>query len=76
MLEAAGNVARVLKEPEPYVWITEFQDYAPEYTLYVFINDIKELPQIDSELHKAVLETCRTNNIDLSTPVLLRQIQD
>lgn len=76
LLEAAGKVPRVLKEPKPYVWITKFQNYAVEYTLYAFINDIKGLPEIDAELHRTVLETCKRNKIDISTPLLLRQIQD
>lgn len=76
LLEAADKVPRVLKEPEPYVWITDFQDYAVEYTLYVFIDDIKGLPEIDAELHQAVLETCTRRNIDISTPLLLRQIKE
>ena len=76
LLEAARKVSRVLEEPEPYVWITKFQDYAVEYTLYVFINHIKGLPEIDAELHKAVFETCKKHKIDISTPILLRQIQD
>jgi len=76
LLEAAGKVPRVLKEPKPYVWITKFQSYAVEYTLYAFINDIEGLPEIDAELHRTVLETCKSHNIDISTPLLLRQIQD
>ncbi len=76
LLEAADKVSRVLKEPKPYVWITKFQNYAVEYTLYVFINDIKGLPEIDAELHRTVLETCKRHKIDISTPLLLRQIQD
>lgn len=76
LLEAAGKVPRVLKEPQPYVRIMGFQNYAVEYTLYTFINDIKALAEIDAELHKSVLETCKSHNIDISTPLLLRQIQD
>jgi len=49
LLEAAGKVPRVLEEPKPYVWITRFQNYAVEYTLYAFINDINGLPEIDAE---------------------------
>jgi len=74
LLEAADAVPRVLKEPKPYVWVTDFQDYAPEYTLYVFIDDVGGLPEIDSELHKAVLDTCRVHSIDISTPMLLKQV--
>jgi small-conductance mechanosensitive channel len=76
LLEAANNVPRVLKDPKPYIWITKFQNYAVEYTLYIFISDIKGLPEIDAELHKSVLEACKKNNIDISTPLLLRQVQD
>ena len=73
LLEAASKVKRVLKEPKPYVWITKFQNYAVEYNLYVFINDIKRLPEIDAELHRKVLETCKEHRIDISTPLLLKQ---
>ena len=76
LLEAAGKISRVLEEPKPYVWITKFQNYAVEYTLYVFINDIKGLPEIDAELYRTVFETCRRHKIDISTPLLLRQIRD
>ena len=74
LLEAANKVNGVLKEPKPYVWITKFQNYAVEYNLYVFINNIKRLPEIDAELHKKVLETCKAYKIDISTPLLLKQL--
>ncbi len=76
LLEAAGKVQGVLQKPEPYVWITKFQNYAVEYDLYVFINDIKRLPEIDAELHRKVLETCKMHEIDISTPMLLKQLKD
>lgn len=76
LLEAAEKTPRVLKEPKPYVWITKFQNYAVEYTLYAFVNDIKGLPEIDAELRRTVFETCKRHKIDISTPLLLRQIQD
>jgi len=74
LLESADQVPRVLKEPKPYVWITKFQNYAVEYVLYVFINDIKGLPEIDAELHRIVLETCKSHNIDISTPTLIKPV--
>jgi small-conductance mechanosensitive channel len=75
LLEAAEGVQGVLAEPKAYVWITGFGNYAVEYTLYVFINDIRRLPEIDAELHRNVLETCKKHEIDISTPLLLRQIE-
>ncbi len=76
LLEAAEKVHGVLRAPRPYVWITEFQNYAVEYNLYVFISDIRRLPEIDAELHRRVLETCREHGIDISTPLLLKQLKE
>jgi small conductance mechanosensitive channel len=74
LLEAATLVEAVLKSPEPYVWITNFGDFAVEYTLYVFINRIKLLPEIDANLKRTVLETCRRHKIDISTPRLVQRV--
>jgi small conductance mechanosensitive channel len=74
LLEAARLVSGVLDEPEPYVWITDIQSYAVEYTLYAFIDDAKALPEIDAELHRSVLLTCGKHDIDISTPMLVRQV--
>ena len=75
LLEAASKVPGVVPEPEPYVWITDFQSYAVEYTLYVFITDVKRLREIEADLRSSVLETCKERDIDISTPLLLRQLQ-
>ena len=74
LLESAEKLLKkndILKEPKPYVWITKFGNYAIEYTLYTFINEIKRLPEIDSNIKKIVLETCRNKGIDISTPTIL-----
>ncbi len=78
LLEAAREVPRVLEKPEPYVRITQFQNYAVEYTLYVFLNQVKKLREIDAEIFESVLETCRKNKLDISTPSLhvIRRIDD
>lgn len=75
LLAAASKVDEVLKQPKPYVWIASFQSYAVEYVLYVFINDIKRLQEIDAKLHREVLVTCKEHRIDISTPLLLRQLR-
>jgi len=74
LLEAASKVDGVLKDPKPYVWITEFGAFAIEYTLYVFVNQIKRLRKIDADLKRTVLETCKRHEIDISTPQLLRRV--
>ena len=74
LLEAASKVEGVLKDPKPYVWITEFGAFAIEYTLYVFVNQIRSLRKIDANLKRTVLETCRRHEIDISTPQLFRRV--
>jgi small conductance mechanosensitive channel len=79
LLEAANRLVEMkdaLKEPKAYVWVTKFGNYAVEYTLYVFIQDIKRLPEIDSSLKRTVLETCKQHGIDISTPTIIRSVKD
>ena len=76
LLEAASKVEEVLKDPKPYVWTTNFGDFAVEYTLYAFINDVKRLPEIDANLKKTVLETCKRHKIDISTPRLVQRVEN
>jgi len=74
LLGAASKLDFILQDPEPYVWISKFHDYAVEYRLFVFITDIKNLPLIESELHKVVLDACNENHIDIRTPLLHKEI--
>lgn len=79
LLEAANRLVEMkdaLKEPKAYVWVTKFGNYAVEYTLYVFIQDIKRLPEIDSNLKRTVLETCKQHGIDISTPTIIRSVKN
>ncbi len=63
-----------MKNPRSYVWITNFGDFAIEYTLYVFVNQIKRLPEIDANLKKTVLLTLKRHGIDISTPRLIQRV--
>jgi small-conductance mechanosensitive channel len=67
-------VEGILKEPKPYVQITNFYNFSVEYTLYVFIKQIKRLSIIESDLKRTVLEVCGKNEIDLTTPNLIYNI--
>lgn len=74
LLEAATAVEGVLKEPKPYVLVSNLLNFSVEYTLYVFISEIKRLPIIDSNLRRNVLEVCRKHGIDLTTPNLIQNV--
>lgn len=76
LLDAAKKVHRVLENPEPYVYIRGFGNFAVEYILHVFTSDVKNIPLIDSELHRAVLVTCYEYNLDLSTPYIIQQVSE
>ena len=75
LLEAATKVEGVLKEPKPYVWVTDILNFSVEYTLYVFINQVRRLPVIDSNLRRSVIEVCRKHGIDITTPNLVQSVQ-
>ena len=74
LLEAAIRVEGVLKEPKPYVLVTKLLNFSVEYTLYVFANQIKSLPVIESNLKRKVLEVYAKNGIDLTTPNLVQSV--
>jgi small-conductance mechanosensitive channel len=74
LLEAAAKVEGVLTEPKPYVWVTNLLNFSVEYTLYVFISQVRLLPIIDSNLKRTVLDVCRQHGIDLTTPNLIQSI--
>lgn len=79
LLEAANEMIKnndILKEPEPYVRITELANFAVEYTLYAFTKEIKRLAEIDANNLRKILETCKQHGIDLSTPTIIRSLQD
>jgi small-conductance mechanosensitive channel len=75
LLEAADKVDKVLAAPKPIVFITDFQNYAVEYTLHYFLREIKRMPWIDADLRVTIFETCIDYGIDLSTPLLSKRFE-
>jgi small-conductance mechanosensitive channel len=75
LLEAATKAEEVLKEPQPYVWVTNLLNFSVEYTLYVFVSQIRKLPLIDSNLKRTILEVCRKHGIDIATPTLIQSVE-
>jgi small conductance mechanosensitive channel len=75
LIQAANHVESVLGDPEPYVWMTEFQNFSVEYTLSVFISDVKRILEIDSAVRCSIFKSCEEHGIDISTPSLVRSIK-
>lgn len=74
LLEAADKVEELSDAPEPYVWITEFQKYAVEYSLFVFIDEPRRVQEIDAKVRKEILIACEKHGIDISTPTLIKNV--
>lgn len=75
LLEAVIQVEKVLKTPKSYVQVIDFQNFAVEYTLFYYINDVKNLNKIDAEVKKKVLKKCKEYDIDLRTPFLIQEVR-
>ena len=68
LLEASRKVESIIDAPRPYVRITQFKDYAVEFTLFTFIQRVKRLREIEADLRDVVFDICLEYGIDLSTP--------
>jgi small conductance mechanosensitive channel len=74
LLESLRVVEDYLISPDPYVWLTDFQSFAVEYTLYVHINNPQKIQLIDSLIRAAIFESFQQYNIDLRTPSMFKSL--
>ena len=74
LLEAVEVIPTVLKEPKPFVRITNFLNFAVEYKIFVFIKDISLLRSIEANLRNSILDTMKKYKIDISTPTMIKSI--
>ncbi len=72
LLAAVASVEGLAERPEPYVWVTDFGNFAMEYTLYFFISDTRRTLELDSMVRDAAFTE---EGIDLSTPNLIRSLK-
>jgi small-conductance mechanosensitive channel len=75
LLAAVKKVENVSKTHRPSVCITDFPNYALEYTLYYYIRDTMMVQLIDSEVREKIIEEFRAKEIDLSTPNLVKSLK-
>lgn len=74
LLEAADSIELILKDPKPFVRITNFLNFAIEYTLFVYVTDIKSIPKMEGQLREKIFDTVNRYNIDISTPSLYKKL--
>ena len=75
LLSAIKDIEEIMPEPAPYVWITDFPNYAMEYTLFYYIGDTKRVQSIDAKVREAVVNEFDANGIDMSTPNLVKSLK-
>jgi small conductance mechanosensitive channel len=75
LLSSIKGIEEIVEEPEPYVWVTDFPNFALEYTLFYYIGDTQMVQMIDSKVREAVLNGFTANGIDMSTPNLIRSLK-
>jgi hypothetical protein len=77
LLHAADKLLQmnhILDMPKPYVWVTSLTTLL-SIPLYVFISDIKRMPQIDANIKRVVLQTCNEHKIEICTPTIIKNVQ-
>lgn len=75
LLSAIKEIEEIIPEPAPYVWITDFPNYAMEYTLFYYIGDTQRVQSIDAKVREAVVNEFSANGIDMSTPNLVKSMK-
>ncbi|MCB2172243.1 mechanosensitive ion channel family protein [archaeon] len=75
LLSAIKDIEEIMPEPAPYVWITDFPNYAMEYTLFYYIGDTQRVQSIDAKVREAVVNEFDANGIDMSTPNLVKSMK-
>ncbi len=76
LINASKEFKTILKFPEPRVDVYELGNFAINYRLIVYINNSKIIPKFNYELRKAIYLSCLKNDIDLSTPSLIKSVND
>ena len=70
LLEAAGSVKEVLKEPKPVVHFSNFGESALNLQIRVWINEPRDHAVIRSRVNFAIVRTFREHNITIPVPQL------
>jgi small conductance mechanosensitive channel len=75
LLSAIGKVDGIVLNPKPYVWITDFPNFAMEYSLFYYISESDKVQMIDAKVREVIVNEFAENNIDMSTPNLIKSLK-
>ena len=74
LLNAISSIENVLREPSPYVWVTDLQNFAMEYTLFYYLGDSKSILETGSYVKDAIYSEFASAGIELTTPNLIQSV--
>jgi small-conductance mechanosensitive channel len=72
LLLAAGRVEDLLREPPPFVLQKALGDFCVTYELNVFCDRPQAMPQLYTELHRAILDIFNEYGVQVMTPAYER----
>ena len=66
--EAADRTEELLKEPPPFVLQLSLGDFAVNYEINAYCNDVSHLRRTYTLLHQNILDVFNENNVQIMTP--------
>lgn len=74
LIAAAGQTPGVIQHPEPYVLLNRFDNFAAVYELRAYTDRPNEFLKIQSDIRESVYSVFKRNEIDLTTPDVLKRL--
>lgn len=68
LLEAADMTSTILKDPIPFVLITELADFYCCYQINGYTKEDKALPRVYTELHKNIIDKFHEAGVEILSP--------
>lgn len=68
LIEAANLTEGANKEPSPFVLQTSLGDFAANYQLNAYCSDVKDLPQIYSDLYANIQDVFNEHGVQIMSP--------
>ncbi len=75
LLDAAARAPGVLESPTSNVFLKSFDDSAITYELRAWIEDIAQLPRIDSDVKRAIWEEFRRADLTIPFPIRTLEVE-
>ena len=68
LIEAARRTERIKKTPAPFMLQTSLGDFSVEYQINGYCEDIRDLPQIYSDLHANIQDVFNEHGVQIMSP--------